>query len=64
MTSRFPNADVSPSKNVTESRSDIDIPAPSMDPRNFCEVQSPAKVKLGIGVSWDGLYLFLPGIAA
>lgn len=40
------------------------VPAPSILPRNFCDVQSPAKVKLGIGVRWDGLYLFLPGMAA
>jgi hypothetical protein len=35
-----------------------------MEPRNFCEVQSPARVKLGMGVSCEGRYLFLPGIAA
>ena len=26
------------------------IPAPSIEPKNFCDVQSPASVKLGIGV--------------
>ena len=38
--------------------------APSMDPKNFCDVQSPARVKLEIGVAWLGRYLFRPGIAA
>eukprot|EP00961_Rhodomonas_salina_P122053 1643332-Rhodomonas_salina.4 len=35
--------------------------APSMEPRNFCEVQSPASVKLGIGVRCWGRNLLRPG---
>eukprot|EP00967_Tisochrysis_lutea_P131479 scaffold228591_cov32-Tisochrysis_lutea.AAC.5 len=38
--------------------------APSIEPRNFCDVQSPARVNPLIGVSWEGLYLLRPGIAA
>lgn len=30
--------------------------APSIEPKNFCEVQSPARVKLGIGVRCCGLH--------
>mmetsp|Transcript_15542 Transcript_15542/g.37637 ORF Transcript_15542/g.37637 Transcript_15542/m.37637 type:complete len:502 (+) Transcript_15542:536-2041(+) len=38
--------------------------APSMDPRNFWLVQSPASVKLEMGVAWLGRYLLRPGMAA
>mmetsp|Transcript_7632 Transcript_7632/g.28577 ORF Transcript_7632/g.28577 Transcript_7632/m.28577 type:complete len:209 (+) Transcript_7632:149-775(+) len=38
--------------------------APSIEPKNFWLVQSPAKVKLEMGVLCDGRYLFRPGIAA
>merc|ERR1712146_719710 len=38
--------------------------APSILPRNFCDVQSPARVKLGMGVFWEGRYLLRPGTAA
>mmetsp|Transcript_13106 Transcript_13106/g.43343 ORF Transcript_13106/g.43343 Transcript_13106/m.43343 type:complete len:206 (-) Transcript_13106:739-1356(-) len=38
--------------------------APSIEPRNFCEVQSPARVKRGMGVSCEGRYLLRPGMAA
>ena len=38
--------------------------APSMEPRNFWLVQSPASVKLEMGVAWEGRYLLRPGIAA
>ena len=33
-------------------------------PKNFWEVQSPARVKLEMGVSWAGRYLLRPGMAA
>ena len=35
-----------------------------MEPRNFWLVQSPARVKFGMGVRWLGRNLFLPGMAA
>ena len=35
-----------------------------MEPRNFCDVQSPARVKLGMGVRCCGRNLLRPGIAA
>ena len=38
--------------------------APSIEPRNFCDVQSPAITKLSMGVSCDGRYLLRPGMAA
>mmetsp|Transcript_2951 Transcript_2951/g.9980 ORF Transcript_2951/g.9980 Transcript_2951/m.9980 type:complete len:312 (-) Transcript_2951:1248-2183(-) len=38
--------------------------APSMEPRNFWEVQSPASVKRSMGVCCDGRYLLRPGMAA
>ena len=38
--------------------------APSIEPRNFCDVQSPASTKFEMGVSCDGRYLLRPGIAA
>mmetsp|Transcript_40269 Transcript_40269/g.93979 ORF Transcript_40269/g.93979 Transcript_40269/m.93979 type:complete len:246 (-) Transcript_40269:569-1306(-) len=38
--------------------------APSIDPRYFCAVQSPARTKLRMGVSCDGRYLPMPGRAA
>mmetsp|Transcript_5192 Transcript_5192/g.10942 ORF Transcript_5192/g.10942 Transcript_5192/m.10942 type:complete len:201 (+) Transcript_5192:230-832(+) len=38
--------------------------APSIDPRNFCEVKHPHSVRLGMGVVWLGRYLLRPGMAA
>merc|ERR1719487_2163995 len=38
--------------------------APSIEPRYFCDVQSPASTRLGMGDSCDGRYLLRPGMAA
>mmetsp|Transcript_14279 Transcript_14279/g.35618 ORF Transcript_14279/g.35618 Transcript_14279/m.35618 type:complete len:239 (+) Transcript_14279:208-924(+) len=38
--------------------------APSIEPKNFCEVKSPARTKLLTGVSCEGRYLLRPGVAA
>ena len=38
--------------------------APSMLPKNFCDVKQPQSVKFGIGVFCEGRYLLRPGTAA
>jgi hypothetical protein len=38
----------------TASAASLPQTAPSILPRNFCDVQSPANVKWGMGVVWKG----------
>lgn len=52
---------------LSDTTSAANLPAstaPSMLPRNFWLVQSPASVKLLMGVCWLGRYLLRPGTAA